>query len=211
MLALAGIQKLVLAGRMGEAIETTQKLYPGLLEGNPNLLFLLRCRQFVEMVNGTDGEARPARRSPGASPRLLLLSSSPKASPDVASNGVAPDDQSTANGDASLNGNHGTDEDCMADMVVEGGEGRTVVSNGVDVDSRQHNGHLHRLEPCGTEADMGEGRHAFAGRALSPRVVHVHASVGLQLVFCWGSVTTWDPGWSLLSLGERSEVTSLSA
>ncbi|XP_002404276.3 ran-binding protein 9 [Ixodes scapularis] len=148
------IQKLVLAGRMGEAIETTQKLYPGLLEGNPNLLFLLRCRQFVEMVNGTDGEARPARRSPGASPRLLLLSSSPKASPDVASNGVAPDDQSTANGDASLNGNHGTDEDCMADMVVEGGEGRTVVSNGVDLDSRQHNGHLHRLEPCGTEADM---------------------------------------------------------
>ncbi|CAN8000727.1 unnamed protein product [Ixodes pacificus] len=148
------IQKLVLAGRMGEAIETTQKLYPGLLEGNPNLLFLLRCRQFVEMVNGTDGEARPARRSPGASPRLLLLSSSPKASPDVASNGVAPDDQSTANGDASLNGNHGTDEDCVADMVVEGGEGRTVVSNGVDVDSRQHNGHLHRLEPCGTEADM---------------------------------------------------------
>ncbi|XP_011617244.1 ran-binding protein 10 isoform X1 [Takifugu rubripes] len=50
------IQKLVLAGRVGEAIQVTQQLYPGLLEHNPNLLFVLKCRQFVEMVNGTDGE-----------------------------------------------------------------------------------------------------------------------------------------------------------
>uniref|UniRef100_A0A8C1PHM6 RAN binding protein 10 n=1 Tax=Cyprinus carpio TaxID=7962 RepID=A0A8C1PHM6_CYPCA len=52
------IQKLVLAGRVGEAIDATQQLYPGLLEHNPNLLFLLKCRQFVEMVNGTDSEVR---------------------------------------------------------------------------------------------------------------------------------------------------------
>ncbi|XP_074864394.1 ran-binding protein 10 isoform X2 [Carettochelys insculpta] len=52
------IQKLVLAGRVGEAIEATQQLYPGLLEHNPNLLFTLKCRQFVEMVNGTDSEVR---------------------------------------------------------------------------------------------------------------------------------------------------------
>ncbi|XP_017259649.1 ran-binding protein 10-like [Kryptolebias marmoratus] len=50
------IQKLVLAGRVGEAIEATQQFYPGLLERNPNLLFMLKCRQFVEMVNGTDSE-----------------------------------------------------------------------------------------------------------------------------------------------------------
>lgn len=37
-----GIQKLVLAGRVGEAIEATQQLYPGLLEHNPNLLFMLK-------------------------------------------------------------------------------------------------------------------------------------------------------------------------
>ena len=54
----AGIQKLVLAGRMGEVIETTQHLYPGLLERNMNLLFMLKCRQFIEMVNGTDSEVR---------------------------------------------------------------------------------------------------------------------------------------------------------
>ncbi|KAK3589290.1 hypothetical protein CHS0354_026941 [Potamilus streckersoni] len=59
------IQKLVLAGRMGEAIETTQQLYPGLLEHSSNLLFMLKCRQFIEMVNGTDSEVRGAAiRSP---------------------------------------------------------------------------------------------------------------------------------------------------
>ncbi|KAF4802404.1 Ran-binding protein 10 [Turdus rufiventris] len=58
LLLLSGIQKLVLAGRVGEAIEATQQLYPGLLEHNPNLLFMLKCRQFVEMVNGTDSEVR---------------------------------------------------------------------------------------------------------------------------------------------------------
>lgn len=41
---------------MGEAIDLTNKLYPGLLEKDSNLLFALKCRQFVEMVNGTDSE-----------------------------------------------------------------------------------------------------------------------------------------------------------
>ncbi|XP_050521165.1 ran-binding protein 9 isoform X1 [Daktulosphaira vitifoliae] len=53
------ILKLVSTGRMGEAIEMTNKLYPGLLESNRNLLFKLKCRQFVEMVNGTDSEVAP--------------------------------------------------------------------------------------------------------------------------------------------------------
>lgn len=55
------IQMLVLAGRMGEAIELTQRLYPGLLEKQQNLLFLLRVRQFIEMVNGTDSEVAEQR------------------------------------------------------------------------------------------------------------------------------------------------------
>jgi len=55
------IQMLVLAGRMGEAIELTQRLYPGLLEKQQNLLFLLRVRQFIEMVNGTDSEVAEPR------------------------------------------------------------------------------------------------------------------------------------------------------
>ncbi|XP_018335747.1 ran-binding protein 9 [Agrilus planipennis] len=57
------ILKLVLAGRMGEAIEKTRRLYPGLLEHNQNLLFMLKCRQFVEMVNGSDVEVRHSRNA----------------------------------------------------------------------------------------------------------------------------------------------------
>lgn len=60
----------MLAGRIGEAIETTQTLYPGLLERNPDLLFLLKCRQFVEMVSGCDSDVRPAAHSPRSSPSV---------------------------------------------------------------------------------------------------------------------------------------------
>lgn len=73
---LPGIQKLVLAGRIGDAIETTQKLYPGLLERNPNLLFLLKCRQFVEMVSGNDSDVRgPGIHSPTRSNKATPCSS----------------------------------------------------------------------------------------------------------------------------------------
>lgn len=52
---------------MGEAIETTQTLYPTLLDSRPNLLFLLKVRQFIEMVGGSDSEVRStATRSPKA-------------------------------------------------------------------------------------------------------------------------------------------------
>ncbi|KAF5292383.1 hypothetical protein FQA39_LY03417 [Lamprigera yunnana] len=62
------ILKLVLSGRMGEAIEKTSRLYPGLLEHDPNLLFMLKCRQFVEMVNGSDVEVCSRRNIGGYSP-----------------------------------------------------------------------------------------------------------------------------------------------
>lgn len=54
-----GVSKLVVSGRIGEAIEVTRALYPGLLERDLDLLFLLKYRQFVEMVNGSDSEVHP--------------------------------------------------------------------------------------------------------------------------------------------------------
>ena len=48
---------MILSGRMGQAIEQTITSYPGLLESNQNLMFMLKCRQFVEMVNGSDFES----------------------------------------------------------------------------------------------------------------------------------------------------------
>ncbi|KAF9422390.1 hypothetical protein HW555_001980 [Spodoptera exigua] len=50
------VSKLVVSGRIGEAIEVTRALYPGLLDRDQDLLFLLKYRQFVEMVNGSDAE-----------------------------------------------------------------------------------------------------------------------------------------------------------
>lgn len=60
---------------MGEAIDTTYDLYPGILETNPNLLFMLKCRQFVEMVSGTDSEVHAATKSSSArtQPRHMLI------------------------------------------------------------------------------------------------------------------------------------------
>uniref|UniRef100_A0A8C7XDZ3 RAN binding protein 10 n=1 Tax=Oryzias sinensis TaxID=183150 RepID=A0A8C7XDZ3_9TELE len=102
------IQKLVLAGRVGEAIEATQQVYPGLLERNPNLLFMLKCRQFVEMVNGTDSEVccltvrSPKSQdsypdSPSLSPRhasdWMFVSITGADSP-TCSNGVTPPNKS---------------------------------------------------------------------------------------------------------------------
>ena len=52
---------MVLVGRMGEAIDKTSRSYPGLLEHNQDLLFMLKCRQFVEMVNGSDVEVCPRK------------------------------------------------------------------------------------------------------------------------------------------------------
>uniref|UniRef100_A0A8C2YVS4 RAN binding protein 10 n=1 Tax=Cyclopterus lumpus TaxID=8103 RepID=A0A8C2YVS4_CYCLU len=102
------IQKLVLAGRVGEAIEATQQLYPSLLEHNPNLLFMLKCRQFVEMVNGTDSEVRcltirsPKSQdsypgSPSLSPRHGASNThlhAGGADSPTCSNGVTPPDKS---------------------------------------------------------------------------------------------------------------------
>ncbi|XP_003747647.1 ran-binding protein 9 [Galendromus occidentalis] len=44
------IQRSVLSGRIEEAIELTREFYPGFLERNRELLFELKCRQFVEMI-----------------------------------------------------------------------------------------------------------------------------------------------------------------
>ncbi|KAI8419707.1 hypothetical protein MSG28_008394 [Choristoneura fumiferana] len=78
------ISKLVIAGRIGEAVELTRRLYPGLLERERELLFLLQCRQFVEMVNGTE-QAEVTDHTPSLSGSSLAGCSENGAS----SNGVA--------------------------------------------------------------------------------------------------------------------------
>lgn len=52
------IKQLILAGKIGEAIECTDQLFPGLLSSNTTLLFTLKLRQFIEMINGTSSEVQ---------------------------------------------------------------------------------------------------------------------------------------------------------
>lgn len=52
------IQNSVLTGRINEAIELTYQLFPGILEKNSNLLFALKVRQFIEMINDVNSPVR---------------------------------------------------------------------------------------------------------------------------------------------------------
>ncbi len=49
-----GVQSLILQGRISEARLLVHCTYKGLLENNLELLFRLKCRQFVEMIGGYD-------------------------------------------------------------------------------------------------------------------------------------------------------------
>jgi hypothetical protein len=53
----------VLNGQIGEAIELTHQLFPGILEKNKNLLFALKVRQFIEMINGVDNDSSTVKHA----------------------------------------------------------------------------------------------------------------------------------------------------
>ena len=60
---MKGIQNLVLNGRLDEAIDLTYQLFPGILERNPNLLFSLKVRQFIEMIINANSHQSPTKNS----------------------------------------------------------------------------------------------------------------------------------------------------
>ena len=93
-----GIQHLVLAGRMGEAIDATYDLYPGILETNPNLLFMLKCRQFIEMVNGTDSQVLSGGKTANSCSRSdsHQFSSTPAMSSPRSVAGTSPSNNSSS-------------------------------------------------------------------------------------------------------------------
>lgn len=72
------IQRLVLNGQIGEAINLTNKLYPSVLRDNPSLLFALKCRQFIEMVQLAHSSAK--RKSASSNGLTEVSKSSPRPS-----------------------------------------------------------------------------------------------------------------------------------
>ena len=59
-----------MAGRVSEAVGVVQASYPGLLETNEELLFRLKCRQFVEMIAGCDRADAPPSPTTASSSRV---------------------------------------------------------------------------------------------------------------------------------------------
>uniref|UniRef100_A0A8D3CPQ9 RAN binding protein 9 n=1 Tax=Scophthalmus maximus TaxID=52904 RepID=A0A8D3CPQ9_SCOMX len=161
------IQKLVLSGRMGEAIETTQQLYPNLLERNPDLLFMLKVRQFIEMVNGTDSEVRCLGGRSPKSQDSYPGSPRPFSSPSHKASSSQP--HLTGNGPPRSS----RDDDSDVDMEVD------HFTNGVTESSS--NGFLngsskHASEPDDCDADMesAQSKRQLCGgsQAAIERMIH---------------------------------------
>ena len=73
----------MLAGCISEAIRLVETSYPGLLASSPELLFKLKCRQFIEIVGGYDRGEVGITLEPRLSCHSELSNSNP-ASPNSA-------------------------------------------------------------------------------------------------------------------------------
>ena len=65
---LPEIQSLILQGKISQSLHLIRANYPTLFTSNPELLFRVKCRQFVEMIVGSDPGDLSA--TGGGEPRL---------------------------------------------------------------------------------------------------------------------------------------------
>jgi len=161
------IQKLILAGRISEAIETTQTLYPTLFDRNPKLYFQLKCRQFIEMVNGCDGEIKPMAHSPTRSTRNSPCSSPARTLSHSSSTGSSTTSNNSQNGfntenteqlndikNGVDNNGHCDELSSTNDMLVDG-----YVGNGSSANTYTHTGEERTKmdtsdEPCSSISNV---------------------------------------------------------
>lgn len=100
MCVSSGIQSLVLRGRISEAVRLVRSSYPGLLENNLELMFRLKCRQFVEMIGGYDTVDLLTSLEPRLSCHSELSSSSGSPEQQSRSMGrISPAAQDSSNGE----------------------------------------------------------------------------------------------------------------
>ncbi|XP_076652591.1 ran-binding protein M isoform X2 [Halictus rubicundus] len=154
------ILKLVLAGRMGEAIELTSRLYPGLLERDTNLLFALKCRQFVEMVNGSDSEV-----CQNSNINQTSVIQSTKAYTKSSTNGNV-EEMNISN---AINGS--TEQQFVNGQIEDDVDMEESIVNGVRTNNGYQNGDLNTNGyKCqnGEDVDMGEALLCCSVRKLLP-------------------------------------------
>lgn len=144
------IQQLVLSGKIGEAIDQTNRLYPTVLKDNPNLLFALKCRQFIERVRSLHDTGRvgsvvyPVANSSGGIVNNSCSSSSNSAA-NSSSNSSYPN-SSAANGTClgDCNGNAPNDKMDIDEDGMDGEEAVDSYENGKS--EEQHGVYLKVLE-----------------------------------------------------------------
>ncbi|XP_050352913.1 ran-binding protein 10 isoform X2 [Nymphalis io] len=152
------ISKLVLSGRIGEAIEVARRLYPGLLERDHELLLLLKCRQFVEMVNGSDSESLCEEGGEGECADGSAVGadgSNGVATSVISHTGRAP--PLAANGDHAPHAN-GVSEAADADLRL---------SCDVDMPPAANGAHDGRVQPPGLQQPLGQSQRLAAGARVA--------------------------------------------
>eukprot|EP00088_Acartia_fossae_P037946 TRINITY_DN3918_c0_g1_i15.p1 TRINITY_DN3918_c0_g1~~TRINITY_DN3918_c0_g1_i15.p1 ORF type:complete len:574 (-),score=151.05 TRINITY_DN3918_c0_g1_i15:508-2229(-) len=116
------IQRLVLQGKIGEAIALTQQLYPGLLRDNVELLFRLKVRQFIEMISGAD--------------TLELETAAAAANSTAANNSTANNsaaNNTTANNKEEDGETRGNSDEAVASMDTDSGPHTEMLNNGNNI------------------------------------------------------------------------------
>lgn len=119
------IQQLVLAGKIGDAIQLTMRLYPEVLSENTNLFFALKCRQFIEMI----AEGAHALNHNNSSPHSSSASS-------PATNGSSSNASSSElNGNSNSNNNDhmDVDDEYTNDSNSSANKLNTVIKFGKDL------------------------------------------------------------------------------
>lgn len=108
------IQQSVLNGKISEAIRLTNRLCPNLLQSNPNLLFALKCRQFVELISGAEHDYQP----------IFNYAAENSAPSNGHVNGDQSPNHSTRNHTNSSNNNNG----CNGMIINNNGDNKSITN-----------------------------------------------------------------------------------
>lgn len=173
------IQKLVLNGKISEAIRLTNRLCPNLLQNEPSLLFALKCRQFIELIGGAENEYQPSNINLSSSDYVTAsentIDDGGNGAQKCTDNGdhIANSSQTANNNVKSSNGfNHGTiacnnrNDGCKKIEAQRPGSSSSSLQELMDID-----------QPVSmTAANDANDNHRIASTQLMTNNVHNHAT-----------------------------------
>jgi len=121
------IQKLVLAGKIGEAISTVDQLYPSLLALNQDLHFRLKVRQFIEMVSGADSLDTDNDTSTSSANSSSIMDTEDTDNSPAAVNGSSSNN--TSNGNIEADADNNTTDTMEVEAETVANRDNSIMSN----------------------------------------------------------------------------------